>query len=194
MLPSHLGSSSSLTQWLVSSSEVLPESASSPRSQLPQIRSLPSLIYSVAATSSPGRLTSSLPLTPHSIPLSSPPEPQDQPTHCSTAKQAPNPPTTPGFPKSSPKTLKWPSRPINLHPTNHHPSQDWHHSCFIKLHYWQNNVKVVAKIPHNSLSYFSQCVPMVPLVLVHMLSSCLQSCSSDIGRTWNPPVLLNMIS
>lgn len=128
MLPSHLGSSSSLTQWLVSSSELLPESASSPCSQLPQIPSLPSLIYSVAATSSPGRLTSSLPLTPHSIPLSSPPEPQDQPTHCSTAKQAPNPPTTPGFPKSSPKTLKWPSRPINLHPTNHHPSQ---HSPFM---------------------------------------------------------------
>lgn len=63
-------------------------------------------------------------VTPHSISMSSPPKPQDQPTHCSTAKQAPNPPTTPGFPKSSLKTLKWPSRQINLHPTNNHPSQD----------------------------------------------------------------------
>lgn len=72
VLSDHLGSSSSLTRWLVSSSELLSESASFLHSQLPQIWSLSSLTCGVAATSSPGRLTSSLPLTPHSIPKTSP--------------------------------------------------------------------------------------------------------------------------
>lgn len=108
-------SSSSLTQWLVSS-ELLSESASSLHSQLPQIWSLSA--FSIVWQQLPHRPP------PHPSLHTQPSWAQDQPTHCFTAKQAPNPPTTPGFPKSSLKTFKWPSRQIKLHPTNNYPFQD----------------------------------------------------------------------